>query len=276
MELKTFQAAELSAALDEVRALLGQDAVIVHTRRFNRRGESVVEVVATTEADMAPLRRAMALDGTKRPGGKGSAAWPRTVALVGPTGAGKTTTLIKLALHANAFGTGQVGLATLDTYRVGAVEQIQTYADIAHLPLEVVYHADDVSGAVERLSQRDVVLVDAPGRGPRREDAREWPGVLRRFVPDEVYLVLPAAIRPEVAVATRDLYLECGLTHLVVTKLDELPDPRLVTDLAALLDLPVAWVTDGQRVPADLRRGGASLLASLSLTASESFSYAAG
>src|SRR5690606_15288896 len=106
-------------------------------------------------------------------------ARPLIVALVGPTGSGKTTTAAKLALSPHAFGSRKVGLITLDPFRVGGVEQLRTYADIAGLPLEVIYNAREIPAALARLSRCEVIVVDTPGRGPRAvAEELEWREIL--------------------------------------------------------------------------------------------------
>ena len=91
---------------------------------------------------------------------------PYRIALVGPTGAGKTTTAAKLAVRRGLFGAGASGLLTLDTYRVGGMEQLATYAELADVPFEVVYDAREIDAAMKRLSSCDVVIIDTPGRSP--------------------------------------------------------------------------------------------------------------
>jgi flagellar biosynthesis protein FlhF len=179
---------------------------------------------------------------------------PRVIALVGPTGAGKTTTIAKLANHPLAFAGQRVGLICLDTYRIGAVEQSKQYAELSKMPLEVVWDAGDVAHAMKRLRDCDVILVDTPGRGPRASaDLRDTQARLLELTPDEVHMVLPAGLQPALARRVVSAHLALGVTHLLATKLDEFPDERGVFELAAQFALPMRWLTDGQEVPRDLQ-----------------------
>jgi flagellar biosynthesis protein FlhF len=175
------------------------------------------------------------------------------VALVGPTGAGKTTTIAKLANHPEVFGTWTVGLLSLDTYRVGAVEQSRIYAELAGLPFEVAYEESEVADALARLGRREVVLVDTAGRSPRRaDDLDATRRQLEQLGPDEVHLVLPAGLQPSHARRMLAEYRPLGVTHLLATKLDECPDDPTVFALAADRGLPMRWAATGQEVPNDL------------------------
>ncbi len=257
MELDTFHGPDMSTALDRVRATLGEDAMIIHTAR---RSANSVEIVAAPAELVLPFD----LEGVEpepiRIGDNGPMGRPRVVALVGPTGAGKTTTAAKLALHGDAYGDNRVGFLSLDTYRVGALEQLQMYADIMGAPFEAAYHAGDVEPAMAALAECDIVIVDAPGRSPTSTSFTQWRVALDRTQPDEVHLVLPATIQPRVGKAHRDGYMDCGLTHLLVTKLDEMPDANGAASVAEAVRLPVRWSCDGQEVPHDLRRGGVGML----------------
>jgi flagellar biosynthesis protein FlhF len=176
------------------------------------------------------------------------------VALVGPTGSGKTTTIAKLANHPQAFGGARVGLLCLDTYRIGGVEQSRQYAELSRLPLEVAWDAADVGRALRRLRDCAIVLVDTPGRGPRAAaDLRETQVRLLELAPDEVHLVVPAGLQPALARRLVSAHLPLGVTHLLPTKLDEFPDERGAFELARQFALPMRWVTDGQEVPRDLQ-----------------------
>ena len=179
---------------------------------------------------------------------------PVVIALVGPTGSGKTTTIAKLARHPEVFDGLPVGLLCLDTYRIGAVEQLRIYADIARLPLEVAYETRDLARAMKRLRDREIVLVDTAGRGPAAAaDLAETRARLEALMPAEVHLTLPAGLQPSRARALAARHRGLGVTHVIATKLDEYPGDDSAFDLAAELGLPMRWATDGQEVPTDLR-----------------------
>lgn len=270
MQLETFRGPDLHRLLGQVRTVRGDDAVILGTRRVREQGLELFEVTVADAAhvdefrarlDAAPPHPKREDDDPER---------PLVVALVGPTGAGKTTTAAKLALHPRAFGMLRVGLLTLDTFRVAALEQVQTYAEIASLPFEVVYDAAEIPGALERLRGCDVVLVDTPGRSPRAADLGEWRRLLDALRPDEVHLALPAGLRVDVAFGMAEAFRPLGVTHLLLTKLDEVPGEGGVAELVELLGLPARWVTDGQEVPADLRAAAPRLLDSFAAPAPRS------
>ncbi len=117
----------------------------------------------------------------------------RIVALVGPTGVGKTTTVAKLAAGFRIEARRRVGLLTIDTFRIAAVQQLKAYAEIMDLPMEVVEKPEQMRPALERLGDVDLVLIDTAGRSPR-SDARidQLVELLRSAQPDETHLVLSA------------------------------------------------------------------------------------
>jgi hypothetical protein len=178
---------------------------------------------------------------------------PVFIALVGPTGSGKTTTIAKLARHPEVFDGLPVGLLCLDTYRIGAVEQLSIYADIARLPLEVVYDASDLKRAMKKLRECEIVLVDTAGRGPgATADVDATVAQLAEIRPAEVHLTVPAGLQLALARGLINRHRAHGVTHLIATKRDEFPDDASVFELAAEWSLPMRWVTTGQEVPDDL------------------------
>jgi flagellar biosynthesis protein FlhF len=274
--LESFTGSAVDALLARARQALGPEAEILAVRTLkNAAGATEYQVLAADASSAAAERRRMTPSGshpllTSAPGPEHFArrreqdAGPRVVAFVGPTGVGKTTTIAKLATHPEYLRPGRMGLLCLDTYRVGAVEQIRTYADIAGLPLEVIYESADLPMALRRLSDRDVILVDTPGRGPRlhadSQQVRQW---LTQLAPHETHLVLPAGLQPELIRRTIAAYRPQGVTHVLATKLDEAPDDWSLFDAAAEARVPMRWMSDGQDVPRDLRAAAPRLLAAV-------------
>jgi flagellar biosynthesis protein FlhF len=261
MAPETFRGPDLPRLMAAVRLSAGEDAMIVRTRAPHEVDGINYEVVVATVETVERLRARITPPERLRVPEPGSAAF--VIALVGPSGAGKTTTAAKLALHGAAFGDRRVGLLTLDTYRAAAVEQIHAYAEVAGLPLEVAYHAGEVPDALARLGECDVLIIDTPGRAPRGSLDLEWRLPFEAVVPDEVHLVLPAGIRLDVAEAQRNAFAWAGLTHALYTKLDEVPGESGIAELAEHIGLPARWVTDGQDIPLDLRAATPRILGSL-------------
>ena len=270
MRPERFRGADLSRVADRARRSLGDDVMILHTRTVREGGVPLVEVLAASGSSVdraraqleptplpSPLRRA---DGT-----------PYRIALVGPTGAGKTTTAAKLAVRRGMFGAARCGLLTIDTYRVGGMEQLATYAELAGVPFEVVYDPSESAAALARLSTCDVIIIDTPGRSPASAELTErWRTLLDGMAPDEVHLVLPASLRADLAIDVARGYRTSrehrGATHLLLSKLDEVPRESGIADLALSLEMPSRWVTDGQDVPADLKPGVQRILRSFGLS----------
>lgn len=177
----------------------------------------------------------------------------RTVALVGPTGVGKTTTIAKLAANFHLREGYQVGLITVDTYRIAAVEQLRTYAEIIDLPMEVVSTPREMRQAVERLAHLDLVLVDTAGRSPR--DAvriQELKSFLTEARADEVHLVLSSVGSLASLCRTAAEFARVGTSSLLLTKLDEATGLGSLLPLLADCGLPLSYVTNGQNVPDDI------------------------
>lgn len=182
-------------------------------------------------------------------------AGPMLVAAVGQTGVGKTTTLAKLAARARLDHGRSVAVISLDTYRVGAVEQWQRYATLMGLPF---YTARDETEFAQALAEcrTDIVLVDTAGRSTLSDDQR-WtvPACLSAASGREshVLLVMPAWTRGSDAERAVTAYSEAGVTGLCVTKLDETLQAGGVLHAAIPADLPFHYLCDGPRVPEDIR-----------------------
>lgn len=268
MRFEIFRGNDLRRVFEDARAALGADVLIVRSDVVRMDGETRVEVVAARPDDVDRLRRRLSPPAPKLPGRDARGATrPFVLALVGTTGSGKTTMAAKLALGATAFGGRRVGLLTLDTYRVGAIDEMNTYADITGLPLEIIYDAREIDGAMKRLERCDVVIVDTPGRGPRAtESIVRWQSILASLRPDEVHLVVPAMMRHDLADGLRAMFARCAPTHVILSKADEVPEDGGLAALASRVDLPTRWLGDGQTVPDDLRPARPRILASLGIS----------
>jgi flagellar biosynthesis protein FlhF len=188
------------------------------------------------------------------------------VALIGPTGVGKTTTIAKLAAHYRLREKRRVGLITVDTYRIAAVEQLRTYADIIDLPMQVVSTPREMREAVRRMSDLDLVLMDTAGRSPKDEvRIQELRSFLSEAEADQVHLVLSSVAGAKTLVQMAERFASVGTTALVLTKLDETTSLGNVLPLVRSSRLPVSYLTNGQNVPDDIEVADARRLASLVL-----------
>jgi flagellar biosynthesis protein FlhF len=190
----------------------------------------------------------------------------KVAALVGPTGVGKTTTLAKLAANFRLREGVRVGLVTVDTYRVAAVEQLRTYAELIDLPMQVVTQPEEMPRALDQLSNAELVLIDTAGRSPN-DDVRiqELRDVLSAGPIDEVHLVLSLASGLPALRTAAMKFQPLGLTSIMMTKLDEATGYGTVLNAARQLRTPVSYVTTGQNVPDDIEPAHRTRLARLIL-----------
>ncbi|MCX7772500.1 MAG: flagellar biosynthesis protein FlhF [Clostridia bacterium] len=178
---------------------------------------------------------------------------PKVVILVGPTGVGKTTTLAKIAADFTLNKQKKVGLITADTYRIAAVEQLKTYAEILNIPVTVVYSPREIQGALERLSDKDLILVDTAGRSHKNKSHFDELKMLISAVnADETYLVMSANSGKNSIREILEYYAFMKQYKLLFTKLDESPVPGIMLNARYMTGKPLSYTTAGQSVPDDL------------------------
>ena len=171
---------------------------------------------------------------------------------VGPPGAGKTTTIAKIAAQQRSRQGRRLGLVAADGYRVGAVEQLRLYAEVIGAPLTVARSVDELDHALG--TARRPILIDTPGRSPGDDVSREMFRVVGRQPGVRPHLVLPANLPPSHRRRTLDRFYEARPSRLVITKLDEADSLAPLVGVLREAALPISFVGTGQRVPEDLHR----------------------
>ncbi len=184
--------------------------------------------------------------------GKGA----KVVFLIGPTGVGKTTTLAKIASRLAIIDGKKVAMITADTYRMQAASQLESYANIMHIPFHVVYEASEILEHYETYKGYDYILVDTAGHSHHNEEQRKAMMELVHALDDkaekEVYLVLSATTKYRDLVSISDAYKEVADYRLIFTKLDETSTYGNLYNLHIHTGASLSYITCGQNVPDDI------------------------
>lgn len=177
------------------------------------------------------------------------------VVMVGPTGVGKTTTIAKLAGRLALIEKKKVGLITIDTYRIGAVEQLRTYAEIMNVPFRVVMTLAEMDEALEVMKNCEVILIDSTGRSSKNlMQISELRAFIDKIKPDNISLVLSATTKNNDLKSIIEGYGALGYNDLIITKLDETTSYGTVLNAAYISKAPIRYLTNGQNVPDDIKR----------------------
>ncbi len=194
---------------------------------------------------------------------------------IGPTGVGKTTTIAKIASYLKLEKKLKVGLITCDTYRIAAVEQLRTYANIIGVPLQVVYTIEEFNNAIKSLEGFDIILVDTAGRSHKNAEQCEE---VMHFINDckiseevvkEIFLVLSAATKYKDLLHITQVFGEVKDYSLIFTKLDETTCLGNILNMKLHTGVPLSYVTSGQAVPDDISILDAQMIARNLLNSAE-------
>lgn len=190
----------------------------------------------------------------------------KIVAFVGPTGVGKTTTLAKLAANFALREKCRVALITADTYRIAAVEQLRTYAELIGIPLEVVYTSDDLRKALSRHSDKQLILIDTAGRSPANQSQMaELEELLAVDTSIEKQLVLSATTKFTECLDAVQRFGKSNPQKYLFTKIDEACNLGTIFSLVHHEPKPLSYITTGQNVPDDIELAEADRLTTLML-----------
>ena len=176
------------------------------------------------------------------------------VVLVGPTGVGKTTTIAKLAGKLVLIEKKKVGLITIDTYRIGAVEQLRTYADIMNIPFQVIFSMKDMAKAVDNMKDCDIILIDTTGRSSKNEmQISELRAFIDKVNTSNVHLVISCTTKNRDIDVIINGYKKLNYNDIIITKLDETSTYGSILNIVQLAKKPISFVTTGQNVPEDIK-----------------------
>ena len=180
---------------------------------------------------------------------------PKLIAMIGPTGVGKTTSIAKLATNNKLMYRKKVGIISIDTFRIAAVEQLRTFANIAEIPLRVVYNADEIISAVSEMKDMELIYIDATGRSQkdknRLQDIKKFLEAVRI---DEVHLVMSLTSKLKDMLDITDKFGIIPFNRLLFTKLDETTNLGSVLSIITKTKKPLSYLSIGQNVPDDIEK----------------------
>jgi flagellar biosynthesis GTPase FlhF len=249
-----FQALQESLVDMEVEPALAAEAVGAAYSEFRMayKQESPAETLANEpgERETALLARNLAERIRVTGGIRLRPGRPTTVALVGPTGVGKTTSLAKLAALAKIQQGKKVGIISADSFRMGANEQLELFGRTAGIPVKPVFSPADVAQAQREFADFDLILVDTAGRShTHKEMWRELQGLLHCLAPEEIHLVLSGPTRMRELWHQYGLYRDLGAASIIFTKLDECLSLGCLYNLARRAEAPLSYLCNGQVIP---------------------------
>lgn len=188
-------------------------------------------------------------------------AKPQIISLIGPTGAGKTTTIMKMAVNPEIFGQKKVAIITIDNYRMGASEPLKTFSKITSIPVKMLRRFESISYEIERLKNRDVILIDTPGRSPLFTNyISELQTQLCINRPIEFLLVLSATSDVDDLNLSSRLYRTFKPQGVIVTKVDETNRPGKIISMMCKIGLPLSFIGHGQSIPDDIMRSNGQFI----------------
>jgi flagellar biosynthesis protein FlhF len=188
----------------------------------------------------------------------------KIIQFIGPTGVGKTTTLAKIASNLVLKEKKKIAFITMDTYRIAAVEQLKTYAQILHVPLEVAYTVEDYKNALRKFNSYDMILVDTAGRNFREEKyVQDLVKNLDANMEMDTFLVLSLTAKPKDILDIYEQFQHIPMKEVIFTKLDETRQFGSLLNICMEKEVGIAYMTNGQDVPNDILEGTPSKISEL-------------
>ncbi|MCH7962696.1 MAG: flagellar biosynthesis protein FlhF [Bacteroidetes bacterium] len=192
---------------------------------------------------------------------------PKVVSLVGPTGVGKTTCIAKLAIISKILHNLDVGLISIDTYRIGALDQLKVFSDVSNIDMLVAYEPKDLNEIMKQFSSKDVVFIDTAGRSQKNDEfltkAKEF---LTNANVDETYLVMSATSSTKTLLDIADKFTIFNYDSVIFSKIDEGVAFGNLLNLITKINVPSIFLTNGQVIPDDIISADAGYMAKLIYT----------
>ena len=183
----------------------------------------------------------------------GDAFGGKKVMLIGPTGVGKTTTIAKLAAIKKLWYVQNILLMTCDNFRIGAIEQLKTFARILGIPFEAIFDNVSIQEAISRHDEPDIILLDTAGRSQLDKTGMDmYVGIYNDFKPDAVHLVLAANMKYRDMLDVVEHMPDIPVSHILFTKLDETMSYGAIYNIQQIVGCPISFLTVGQNVPKDI------------------------
>jgi len=188
----------------------------------------------------------------------------KVVALVGPTGVGKTTCIAKLAVISKIFHKLDIGIISLDTFRLGAIDQLKIFSEISNVDLLVGYEPDDVPKLVNKFRKKDLIFIDTAGRSQNNAASlKEIKKFLSMVQLDELFLVLSSTNSTRNLLDVIKKFQDLNFTGLIFTKLDEAAVYGNILNVTGKIEIPIKFLTNGQVIPDDIIAADAQYIAKI-------------
>ena len=258
---------EKGSVVKEVRDLLKQrevDELIIKTivtqikkHRELVKDNSVDSYVISTIESMIPVSN-FQYDKKKK---------PKVISLVGPTGVGKTTCIAKLAVISKILHNLDIGLITIDTYRLGALDQLKILAEISNIDFLVAYEPSDIPKMLAKFRRKDIVFIDTVGRSQKNTNLLK--GIndfLKAAKVDEIYLVQSTTTTLKTMVDIAEKFKILNYNGMIFTKIDEAAAFGNILNLMQKFDVPIKYLTNGQVIPDDIIAADSEFIARMIYT----------
>jgi flagellar biosynthesis protein FlhF len=192
---------------------------------------------------------------------------PKVVSLVGPTGVGKTTCIAKLAAISKILHNLNIGIISIDTYRLGAIDQLRIFSDISNIDMLVAYEPDDMPKLVKQLKNKDIIFIDTAGRSQKnRKDLESTKKFLDAVEVDQTYLVMSSTGSTKNLMDIGDKFKVFDYDSLIFTKIDESVAFGNMLNVMVEFNVPIIYLTNGQVIPDDIISADSEFIANMIYT----------